>query len=289
LKKIPQGAWVPLMIGILLLSLMSFWSWAKGLEDRFDRKSRKRLEGFIIPDGAGAIFDESEKREDGEFVAVQEQNVGNDNKTLYFVTPPLPDEKSASGIEQRRVLSRLPLLAIFHGVSHERGVPPSFSGFLRQWPALPTFGMFLTTSVLPVPHVDDADRYVVSRVEVLPGFYGVAQYLGFRDEPTLRIDEIVARVGELEERVPGDADRRADARSRVAELLELARHPTHVIPHYAPKSKNLAVGRFTPIANYLRRVLIEDIYGRLSIMFPEGQSWLAPADEIIHVGVTATI
>jgi len=36
------------------------------------------------------------------------------------------------------------------------------------------------------------------------------------------------------------------------------------IPHYAPKSKNLSVGRLTPIANYLRRVLIEEIYGRLS-------------------------
>ena len=56
------------------------------------------------------------------------------------------------------------------------------------------------------------------------------------------------------------------------------------------------MGGFTPIANYLRRVLIEDIYGRLStparhasfvkvsllfagIMFPEGEAWLAPADE----------
>ena len=60
------------------------------------------------------------------------------------------------------------------------------------------------------------------------------------------------------------------------------------------------MGRLTPIANYLRRVLIEDIYGRLSklarhaslgkrlitqfvsfsgIMFPEGEAWLAPADE----------
>jgi KUP system potassium uptake protein len=284
LKKIPQGAWVPLMIGIILLSLMSFWSWAKGLEDRFDRKSRKRLEGFIMPEGAGAAFGESEKREDGEFVTVQERNIGDDNKTLYFVTPPLPNEKGVGASEERRVLSRLPLLAIFHGVSHERGVPPSFSGFLRQWPALPTFGMFLTTSVLPVPHVDDADRYVVSRVEVLPGFYGVAQYLGFRDEPTLRIDEIIARVTVLEERYSGP-----EARHRAAEFLELARHPTHIIPHYAPKSKGSVMGRFTPIASYLRRVLIEDIYGRLSIMFPEGEAWLAPADEIIHVGVTATI
>ena len=87
--------------------------------------------------------------------------------------------------------------------------------------------MFLTTSVLPVPHVLDADRYVVSRVEVLPGFYGVTQYLGFRDEAMLRIDEIVARVSELEERFHGE-DGGANARNRVAVLRELASHPTHV-------------------------------------------------------------
>ncbi|KAF8258133.1 hypothetical protein EI94DRAFT_1755515 [Lactarius quietus] len=32
-----------------------------------------------------------------------------------------------------------------------------------------------------------------------------------------------------------------------------------------------------------------DIYGRPSIMFSEGEAWLALADEIIHVGVTAII
>ncbi|KAI9441911.1 potassium transporter [Lactarius indigo] len=291
LKKIPHGAWVPLMLGVFLLALMTFWTWAKGLEDRFDRKSRKRLEGFIVPEGTSAVLSESEKYEDGEFVAVQEQDGGDHaNKTLYFVTPPLPDVNGAGEKEERRVLSRLPLLAIFHGVSHERGVPPSFTGFLRQWPSLPTFGVFLTTRVLPVPHVDEGDRYVVSRVEVLPGFYGVAQFLGFRDEAALRMDEIVARIGALEERfAEADGNKHSAVQSRVAQLQELARHPTHIIPHYAPKSKGLVLGRLTPIASYLRRVLIEDIYGRLSIMFPEGEAWLAPADEIIHVGVTATI
>ena len=88
--------------------------------------------------------------------------------------------------------------------------------------------MFLTTSVLPVPHVEDADRYVVSRVEVLPGFYGVAQYLGFRDEAALRIDEIVTRVGELEERFSAGADGGVAARHRIAQLKELGRHPTHM-------------------------------------------------------------
>lgn len=58
------------------------------------------------------------------------------------------------------------------------------------------------------------------------------------------------------------------------------------------------MGRITPIMNFLRRVLVEEIYGRLSkaflvhvegrmdtdsrgvgIMFPDSQGWVAPADE----------
>jgi hypothetical protein len=197
-----------------------------------------------VPDGPRAIFGEPEKQE-GEF-AVQELNDdGDNNKTLYFITPPLPVPKGELEVEERRVLSRLPLLAIFHGVSHERGVPPSFTGnsrtmrfpfsqcsphptgFLRQWPSLPTFGVFLTTKVLPVPRVESADRYVVSRVEVLPGFFGVVQYLGFRDQAALHMDDIVARISALEERHP-DTDRRAAARARIEQLEQLSRHPTHV-------------------------------------------------------------
>jgi KUP system potassium uptake protein len=77
-------------------------------------------------------------------------------------------------------------------------------GFIRQWPALPRFGIFLTVSVLPVAHVEDADRYVVTRVDTLSGFYGVAQYRGFRDEPSFHIDEIVTKINELEVRLRPD-------------------------------------------------------------------------------------
>ena len=90
-----------------------------------------------MPEGAGAIFGEPEKREDGEVIALQEEQDDCDtcnNRTLYFVTPPLPEEgMGASTSEERRALSRLPILAIFHGISHERGVPPSFTSKSRTY------------------------------------------------------------------------------------------------------------------------------------------------------------
>ena len=39
--------------------------------------------------------------------------------------------------EDRRELVRIPTCAIFHKFAAGRGVPHSFVGFIRQWPALP--------------------------------------------------------------------------------------------------------------------------------------------------------
>ena len=102
------------------------------------------------------------------------------------------------------------------------------TGFLRQWPSLPRFGIFLTVFILPVAHVEDADRYVVGRINSLPGFYGVAQYLGFRDTEEVHVNEIVTKISELENRLGPDGAQRI-----VSQLVDQSRRPTHVyaLPH----------------------------------------------------------
>jgi KUP system potassium uptake protein len=78
-------------------------------------------------------------------------------------------------------------------------------------------------SVLPVAHVDDMDRYVVNRVDSLSGFYGVLQYRGFRDEPSIHIDEIVTKISELEGRLRPDT-----AGLIISQLRDQAARLTHV-------------------------------------------------------------
>ena len=64
---------------------------------------------------------------------------------------------------------------------------------------------------------------MVGRVDSLPGFYGVAQYIGFRDEPSLHLDEIVLKINEVEARLePTIAGQIGD------QLMEYSRRPTHV-------------------------------------------------------------
>ena len=73
-----------------------------------------------MPEGAGAPFLEPEKQGEDEIVDADV------DPTLYFVTPSPPG--SAGDVVDRRALTRLPILAIFHDISHELGVPPSFTG-----------------------------------------------------------------------------------------------------------------------------------------------------------------
>jgi KUP system potassium uptake protein len=74
-----------------------------------------------------------------------------------------------------------------------------------------------------VAHVQEEDRYVVGRVDSLPGFYGVAQYIGFRDESALHIDEIVMKINEVEARL--EPTMAGQIRNQ---LMEYSGRPTHV-------------------------------------------------------------
>jgi hypothetical protein len=93
----------------------------QGLEDQFDRKSRRQLDAFIVPEGAGSMFKQSEKIDEN---GVTQHSTLDENTTFYYVSHPLG---SASEVEEHRTLTRLPILVIFHGIAHEHGVPPSFT------------------------------------------------------------------------------------------------------------------------------------------------------------------
>jgi hypothetical protein len=76
-----------------------------------------------VPEGAGSMFKEPEKHDKNE--VVERQEVVDMNTTFYYVTS-VPG--SVGEVEEHRALTRLPTFVIFHGMTHERGVPPSFIG-----------------------------------------------------------------------------------------------------------------------------------------------------------------
>ncbi|KAG7440895.1 potassium transporter [Guyanagaster necrorhizus] len=285
LKKIPHGAWVPLTIGICIAILMWLWTWGKGLEDAFDGQNRQNLKDFIHKDEKSQVTfhldgdaknDAAEDEDDGE-------DDGDTITRYYCVSHPSETTSSAVDIEQRELV-RIPTCAVFHKIAEGQGVPHTFIGLIRQWPGLPEVLIFLSVSVLPVPRVPVGERYIISRVRSIEGFYGATYYIGYRDNFDVKIDDLLERICALE----AHADPQNCGRI-IKRIKEVAGNTTHIVPHYYVVSRHVDVGKFSVIVNFLRRYLIEEIYRRLATMFPETANWLTSADEIIHVGINAPI
>jgi KUP system potassium uptake protein len=129
------------------LSIMTFWTWAKGLEDKFDGANRRNLRRFIVA-----------RDDDSKHASAVDLNVGavatlvngddstdgvDDTETVaydYFAS------KAEKDVEERKELVRIDTCAVFYKLSSGTGVPHSFVGFIRQWPALPRVVVRLSSS-----------------------------------------------------------------------------------------------------------------------------------------------
>lgn len=292
LKKVPQGAWVPLTIGSVLLITMVFWSWARGLEDEFDGRNRMNLRHFIVSGDNEKFGTPDETGQEFEFGIDQIEKAAATSVSL-------PISSASKGVKMvdengktSRELAVLPITAIFHKFAGGKGTPHSFVGFLRQYPALPRVVIFLSVRVIPVARVPPEDRYVVNKVRSLDGFYGVTYQLGFRDDFDVRTEIVIEEICRLEMHIRNNNV--AQYGEIIREIRDAAQKTTHIIPHYHVLSKHVGVEKpafawLNYPLNWMRQVLIEVIYRRLITMFPETANWLTAADEIIRVGVTARI
>jgi len=138
---------------------------------------------------------------------------------------------------------------------------------------------------MPIAHVPKEERYRITKVRSLPGFYGVTYMKGFRDDFNIDTDAIVELIAALELRA---FDSPAEAKKCISEIKLASKDTTHIVPHYHVIARRVIMFG-APIINWIRVVLIEDIYRSIAYMFPETVTWLQSADEIIHVGITAEI
>ncbi|KAF8318169.1 potassium transporter [Clavulina sp. PMI_390] len=297
LRKVPTGAWVPLMIGSILTILMAFWTWARGLEDEFDGKNRKNPRHFLLSAGPSrrtmspapeekdgvTTFTGGEVAEDlgvptlshraGTTGSAQDDVVVSD--ALTFV-----DDEG----EGEMTVVRLPTAAIFHKITAGKGVPHAFYGWVKHMPALPRLVIFLSVKLIPLAHVGEEDRYIITRVRSIKGFYGVTYCVGFRDDFNPSTEKIVQLASELE----GRADP-ANAIRIIADFNTIAKKTTHIIPHHYVISKHINFTFASAPRNWIRRILIEEIYRRLVTMFPDTANWTLDNADILRVGVNAPI
>lgn len=111
----------------------------QGLEDAFDGANRKDAHQLIF------ITRKTENDEPlGEQTVVEMESSLEDEsygKEKYFIRDH-DDSANATFVSRDDAqsmlqLARLPTCAVFHRLTAGKGIPHSFAGFIRQWPALP--------------------------------------------------------------------------------------------------------------------------------------------------------
>ncbi|GAB1525432.1 hypothetical protein RhiTH_008595 [Rhizoctonia solani] len=250
------------------MAIMWFWTWAKGLEDEFDGANRRNLRHFIMLDSIGP----DEKFSPAVISTYSQTNTVNEEITSADDQPAMEDdlENEKLGLylltdrQDRRLLPRVETAAVFHKLSAGKGVPHAF--YVR---------------IMPTARVPAEDRYVVTRVRSLPGFYGVTYFKGFRDDFQVNIDDVIEKLYVLELRAAGPGPAQA--------LKTASKITTHIVPSYYVVSRPVGAGFLSPVVDWIRAMLVEGVYRRMSTMFPETANWLGSADEIIRVGVNAVI
>lgn len=295
LTKIPHGAWVPLSIGSALTILMVFWTWARNLEEEFDGTNRRALSDFLIPaPSTSASIGEPRASSDDESDSVsmgiplrrvsvshRRPSIKSDadgrkpTGSLTFV-----DDVTHTELE----LARTPTCALFHKSSSGNSVPHAFYAFVRQLTALPQLVVFLSVKTVPLAHVDPENRYIITTAPSIQGFYSVTYCLGFRDDFNPCTDDIIKYISELEARAnPANAIR------AIAETKWIASRTTHIIPHYYFINSPLEGGTISKLLNVVRFVMIEEVYRRLTTMFPETDNWAIDNEDVLRIGVNAAI
>ncbi|KAJ8082836.1 hypothetical protein PM082_008693 [Marasmius tenuissimus] len=289
-KKVPHGAWVPLMIGLLLTMLMCLWAWGKGLEDRFDGKNVLELPGFVVEqDRALAQLEQELSLAD---------HASGEHYDFY-----VPEVTEAAAVQDmvglsrvrgrgnrdtkfdNRELMRIPTCAVFHRYVAGKGFPHAFAGFVRQWPGVPQVLIFLSIAILPTPHVPEYQRYIVSKLGSMEGFYSVTYQIGFRDPFDVKVDNLLPALYTFEREHDPEYGSVA-----IERLKSVSGSFTHIVPQYNLKSKDVyGPSRGGFVLNWIRRYLIEDVYQRLAVMFPDTINWRTAPDQLVQVGITAVI
>jgi len=125
----------------------------------------------------------------------------------------------------------------------------------------------------------------VDKVRSVDGFYAVSYNLGFRQHFDVEVDEIIEKICMLEAR-----DDPEHASQRIKQIRQAAVTTTHIVPGYHVVSRrHLGDGPVATLIDWVRKFLIESIYRPLLTMFLDTENWVRSPDEIIRVGVNATI
>ncbi|EHA56284.1 potassium uptake protein [Pyricularia oryzae 70-15] len=183
LTKVPEGAWLTLLVSGLLASLFLLWRFGKENQWRAEAEDRFRP-------GTLVTVEPSRKVDPDNKTAIDVSSINSQEHPLAEATAAAAAAAEASiGSATLRLtdkwggdqLSRIKGLGIFFD---KTGImtPTVFTQFVTKLVAVPEVMVFFHLHPVETPTVPDHQRYVVSRFRGIPGCYRVVVRHGFMDE-----------------------------------------------------------------------------------------------------------
>lgn len=149
LTKVPDGAWFTLLLAFILSTIFILWRFGK--EAQWSAESLDRL----LPSD---VLSDSDSQNSSSATRLTES---------FGSTP----------------VSTVPGLGVFFDKSGDSSVlPVSFAHFVLKFAARPAVLIFFHMRSLPVPFVDPADRFVVTRTSGIVNCYNVVLRHGYADD-----------------------------------------------------------------------------------------------------------
>ncbi|KAK9370981.1 potassium transporter [Lipomyces kononenkoae] len=217
IRKVPHGAWFPLVVTIVMTSFISFWRWARSLKVDYEYGSRVRV---------GTIFDGVEKNVDrnAETLALgrvltntlfEDDEMDKNKVPLKDLghrvgeeqhsesTPPPPPVSSAGELRLRAdpplAVARMPhVVALLHSnvtqtLHSPNTVPQILSRLLKIFPGLPEHVVLLGSRVADMPFIAGDSKVNVHAMRNVPGFYRCVVRSGFMESGQIT-DTILSEI-----------------------------------------------------------------------------------------------
>ena len=308
LKKVPQGAWFPLGLGMLLMLLMQFWKWAKNLEDKSDMRERIKLSRLLISESEKTRLIDLKKKE-----AIKLSPVTNttliDNFTSGCTSDVIEEQSAEEEYEEEfkqpqafrdffvnqppfyHKISRVPGLAIYQANSGGYGVPLAFAKFIKHCAALHEVNVFLVTRIVTDPFVAEDDRLLLRRVPNYEGFYQCVYSVGYMERPDYTrkglADSLINIIREEEEEEE-EEESSAMWKVMIQDADSSITFFTGNITLCAQSDYSGMFGRLN-ILKWLRDFSINEVYNRMIAIFGDGYESNIDKNTIIHIGVELNI
>ncbi|KAK9359121.1 potassium transporter [Lipomyces starkeyi] len=220
-RKIPHGAWFPLVVAVVMTCFITFWRWARSLKVDNEYDSRVRV---------GAVFEGLEKNVErnaetfllGRITTAslfKDADIDQNMIPLKDMVHRMPDDRPTNSPESSPApseaalrlrsdppieVARMPhIVALVHSnvtqtLHSPNTVPHILTRLLNVFPGLPEYIVLVGSRVSDKPFIADESRVNVHAMRNMPGFYRCVVRSGFMDSGHINdtlVREILRLIG----------------------------------------------------------------------------------------------